>query len=245
MKKILVYDLPTRLFHWLFAIFFISAYAISNLTDPDIDTQKVIFSFHMLIGLTMVFIVALRFIWFFVGSRYAKISSFALKPDQLIEYFHEMKTASGKLFAGHNPASSWAAIAMIVLTLGIGLTGIMMATGTKGIKDVHEVMAHLFLAIVLAHIAGVVIHTIRRRDPIALSMIGGYKNLDEAEEIKSSHPIVALIFIALVGYFAVHIFTQFNPSTRTLNLMGQTLQLGDKDDEPAGSDSAPAGQDDD
>jgi cytochrome b len=223
MKKTLIYDLPTRLFHWVFAALFIGAYGLAN----TMEDESVFFSFHMLIGLTMFSAVILRLIWGFVGSPYAKFSSFKLSPGLIIQYFKDLFAKKGKLFAGHNPASSWSAIVMMLLALVMAVTGTLMATGTKGIHELHEVMAHVFLAVVIMHVLGIILHTILQRDPIALSMVGGYKNLENTENIKSSHPIVALVFIGIVGYVATQVFTQFDPKTRTLTIIGKTLQLGE------------------
>jgi len=46
MRQLLVYDFPTRVFHWLFAGFFVTAFAISNL----VDDESARFSLHMLAG---------------------------------------------------------------------------------------------------------------------------------------------------------------------------------------------------
>jgi cytochrome b len=49
MQRILVYDLPTRLFHWLFAGSFVAAFSIAELIDDD----SIWFSLHMLAGLCL------------------------------------------------------------------------------------------------------------------------------------------------------------------------------------------------
>ena len=69
MRKLLVYDFPTRVFHWLFAGFFLVAFAIANLVDDD----SVRFALHMLAGLGMVFVVMLRLVWSLVGTRHARL----------------------------------------------------------------------------------------------------------------------------------------------------------------------------
>jgi cytochrome b len=223
LKKTFVYDLPTRLFHWFFALFFVGAYGIANTFEKD----SVIFSFHALIGLTMLTAVICRVGWGFTGSKYARFNSFALRPVILKQYILDFFSSRAKIFTGHNPGSSWAAVMMMSIVVLLSISGILIASGVKGIKDVHEIMAHLFLAFVVLHVLGVILHTIRHRDPIALSMVGGYKNLENGkEEIKDSHPIIALLFIGFLGYVATHLFTQFNPSTKTLSLMGKDLKLG-------------------
>src|SRR6478735_274782 len=109
VRQVLVYDTPTRLFHWLFAGFFLTAFAIANL----VDDESARFSLHMLAGLGMVFVVALRLLWSFVGTRHARLRDLALNPMQLLGYFKGMFSAGGKRWIGHNPASSWAAVAMV------------------------------------------------------------------------------------------------------------------------------------
>ena len=107
MRQILVYDLPTRLFHWLFAGFFITAFAVANLVDDD-STR---FSLHMLAGLGMVFVVVLRLVWSAVGTRHARLGDLVLSPGQLVAYFRGLFSGDARRWAGHNPASSWAAVA--------------------------------------------------------------------------------------------------------------------------------------
>ena len=67
MRQHLVYDLPTRIFHWFFAGLFMMAFIIAN----TVDDESYVFSFHMIAGLTMTFLVLLRLIWGFVGSSAA------------------------------------------------------------------------------------------------------------------------------------------------------------------------------
>ncbi|NJL24690.1 MAG: hypothetical protein HC902_05655 [Calothrix sp. SM1_5_4] len=59
MDKAKVYDLPTRLFHWLFAGLFIAAFAIAKLADHE----SAWFPHHMLLGLILFVATMLRIIW--------------------------------------------------------------------------------------------------------------------------------------------------------------------------------------
>ena len=114
MKRQLVYDLPTRLFHWLFAGLFLTAFVIAKTIDDDSSW----FSFHSLAGLTLGFLVILRIVWGIFGTQHARFSNFALNPKDLLAYFKgilsgekkEMgRTQSGlELGCHHNDAfSSW------------------------------------------------------------------------------------------------------------------------------------------
>lgn len=228
MNKQLVYDLPTRIFHWLFAGLFVCAFMIAK----TVDDESPVFSYHMLAGLLLGFVVLLRIIWGFVGTRYSRFASFALHPKDLIDYFKGIFSGEKRKYSGHNPASSWATLAMIGFALGLAFSGYQMASGQKeAYEDLHELFANGFLIVVLFHIAGVVLHAFRHRDRIAMSMIDGTKtDLPLLEKIETPKLGVALVFLVLVGFFATNLYKNFDSQSQTLKLFGNTLQLGESEE---------------
>lgn len=237
MRQVLVYDLPTRLFHWLFAGFFITAFAIANLVDDD----SARFSLHMLAGLGMVFVIVLRLIWSLVGTRHARLTDLALNPAQLIAYFKGMFSGGSRRWIGHNPASSWAAVAMVGLALGLGTTGYLMATGAASdlLEEAHELMANAFLVVVVLHIGGVAAHVLRHRDHLQASMVTGRKEaLSNQQEPVRSGRVAGLAFVVLSGLFMGYLLRQYDAQARTLDLFGTTMQLGESEhhDEPGDID---------
>lgn len=76
----LAYDLPTRIFHWCFALLFVFSFFIAKVIDDD----SALYAYHMLSGILMSLLVILRVFWGFVGTRYARFSSFMLHPKDLI-----------------------------------------------------------------------------------------------------------------------------------------------------------------
>jgi cytochrome b len=241
MRQVLVYDSPTRVFHWLFAGFFVTAFAISNL----VDDESARFSLHMLAGLGMVFVVVLRLIWSLVGTRHARLTDLVLNPAQLIAYFKGMFSGDSRRWIGHNPASSWAALAMVGLALGLGTTGYLMATGGENdsIKEVHELMANAFLVVVLLHIAGVAVHVLKHRDHLQSSMVTGRKQaLTGDQEAVRSVAVAGWAFILLTGLFMGYLVQHYDAQARTLDLFGTTLQLGENE---SGENESGEGGDDD
>jgi cytochrome b len=228
MRQVLVYDLPTRLFHWLFAGFFITAFAIANLVDDD----SARFSLHMLAGLGMMFVIALRMIWSLVGTRHARLGDLVLKPTQLISYFKSMFSSGSRRWIGHNPASSWAAVTMVGLGLGLGITGYLMATGAESgwVKETHELMANAFLVVVVLHIAGVAVHVLRHRDHLQTSMVTGRKQaITDSQVPVRAVPVAGLAFIVLTVVFMGYLLQHYDAQARTLDLFGTTLQLGENE----------------
>jgi cytochrome b len=229
MRNNLVYELPTRLFHWLFAGFFLFSFIVAKTIDDD----SIVFSYHMLSGLMLGGLIIWRVFWGLFGSQHAKFSGFNLHPLELKNYFLGIISGSKKRWAGHNPASSWATLAMLALGLGLAVTGYLMSTGNKeAFEDIHEFLAHSFIVVVIAHVAGIILHSIRYRDGIGFSMIDGKKaEISASESIPSNRPWAALLLLLLVTSGSLYLFKNFNSTTRTLPVFGQTLQLGENETE--------------
>ena len=244
MRKVLVYDFPTRVFHWSFAGFFLAAFAIANL----VDDESARFPLHMLAGLGMLFVLALRLAWSFVGTRHARLGDLVLHPAQLLGYLKDLFSSSGRRWLGHNPASSWAAVAMVALALGLGTTGYLMATGpeNEALEEVHELLANAFLAVVLLHLAGLVVHVLKHRDGLPAAMVTGRKERPEgAEEAVRSLPVAGLAFVAFTALFLAFLLQHYDAQARTLQLFGSTLALGENEGAGEAGEHARARDDDD
>ena len=168
MENLKAYDLPVRIFHWVFALLFVMSFSIAKLIDDD----SMLYAYHMLSGILMVFMVFLRVVWGLVGSKTSKFSSFKLKPSELIAYAGSIVSSSSKRYLGHNPASSYAAVLMMVLTMGIGFSGLMMSFRVNKhlFEEVHELLANGFLILVFLHVSGVLLHQIKHNDGMLFSI---------------------------------------------------------------------------
>lgn len=63
MKQTLIYDIPTRIFHWLFVALFLFSFLIAK----NVDDESVLFSYHMISGILLTGIVLLRAFWGLMG----------------------------------------------------------------------------------------------------------------------------------------------------------------------------------
>jgi cytochrome b len=199
VNRVLIWDLPTRLFHWLLSGGFIAAAVIALALGED----SPLFPYHAIIGLTIALMVCLRVIWGFFGTRYARFGTFIFGPGAVIEYMKGTLVGGGKRYIGHNPGSSLAIFALLALVLAMAVTGIMMGQGNGGVKELHEILAWVTVGVAVVHVLGVALHTVRHRENITLSMIHGKKHAEPSDAIASAKPIIAVVFLAIAGAWAV------------------------------------------
>ena len=149
-RRILVWDLPVRAFHWLLAITFAGAF----LTAESERYRDV----HVALGYTMLGLLAFRLIWALVGSRYARLSSFAFGPRAVLAYLRSLLTLRPLHYIGHNPAGSWVIYLLVVLGLLTGVAGYATYNDVGGewLEELHERTANAMLTLVVVHVAGVV-----------------------------------------------------------------------------------------
>lgn len=243
MNPVLIWDLPTRLFHWLLSAGFIAAAVIAL----AMGEHSPLFPYHAIIGLTIALMVVLRIVWGIVGTRYARFGSFVFGPGAVVEYMKGAMIGGGKRHIGHNPGSAVAIFALLGLVLALAVTGFMMGQGNEGIKEVHEILAWTTVGIVVVHVLGVAFHTIRHRENITASMIHGRKRAEPSDGIASAKPIVAVLFLAIAGGWAFGLVRNYNPATQTttLPLIGTSLQLGENEGGEGGGKEQGKDHDDD
>lgn len=227
--RVLVWDLPVRIFHALLAGSFLLAWGIAVTSDDE--SRR--FAFHALLGLFIGALVVFRVVWGVIGTRYARFSGFATRPAALAAYLKGILLGPEREFVGHNPASSYATFAMLVLLAGLIGTGLMLGGGNESVEDLHELFAHAMLAVVGIHVLGVILHTVRHRDPIALGMLDGRKRGAPGAAIRSARPGSALALGVLLAAWAGGLWHGYDARTGTVTLpvFGTTVALGEVEDD--------------
>ena len=66
-QRVLVWDVPTRVFHWLLVLSFTGA-CLTAESELDRDI-------HVVLGYTLLGLLAFRLLWGFFGTRYARFRS--------------------------------------------------------------------------------------------------------------------------------------------------------------------------
>ncbi|HKU71556.1 MAG TPA: cytochrome b/b6 domain-containing protein [Burkholderiales bacterium] len=194
-SKVLVWDVPTRLFHWLLALSFTGAF----LTAESEQYRDV----HVLLGYTVLGLVAFRLVWGLIGTRYARFSSFAYGPGSVLSYIKSLLTRSPQHHLGHNPAGSWAIYALLALSLLAGASGYATYNdiGGRWMEELHEALANTLLGVVFVHIAGVLVSSVLHRENLVCSMITGYKPPKSGTGIRYRHRLIGAALVAAVTAF--------------------------------------------
>lgn len=198
-QRILVWDVPTRVFHWLLVLSFCGAF----LTSESERYRDI----HVMLGYTLLGLIAFRLVWGFFGTRYARFRSFLFKPGELVAYVSSLVKGKPAHYVGHNPAGSVAIWLLLALGISTGVTGVLLFQDIGGdlLEELHEALALSMLAVVAVHIGGVVVSSIMHRENLVRSMITGFKDANPEEGINRSHAWLGVIMlVAVVTFLAAY-----------------------------------------
>lgn len=171
LKKILVWDIPARLFHWAFAGSLTAAIAIGFLVDDDAP----LFQLHMLFGIVALFLLSVRVVMGVAGSWHSRFASFPVQQREVIGYLISAAVSKTKLHAGNNPGSAVAAVLIFLPVPASQISGI--GYGGEALEELH--------------LAGLAWHTIRHRENFSLAIVTGRKSGKTEDAISSSHAVWA------------------------------------------------------
>ncbi len=184
-RKVRVWDLPTRLFHWLTVILLIILYVTERLDRMD---------WHVWAGEILLFLVVFRLIWGVVGSETARFSNFVAAPKRAIEHCKKLVRPEPDTNVGHNAAGGWMVLFMIALLLIQCLTGIYVNNDvanegrwtevvpvpiTDAISDSHTWLWDVLLAAIALHIVAIATYAFAKRHNLVTPMLTGRKPLPQ------------------------------------------------------------------
>lgn len=195
--SILVWDVPTRVFHWLLVLSFSGAY----LTAESERYRDI----HVVLGYTLLGLIAFRLLWGFFGTRYAQFRSFLFKSGEIVAYMLSLLKGKPAHYIGHNPLGSVSIWLLLGLGILSGVSGVLLFEdiGGEALEELHEVVSNAMLAIVLIHIAGVVVSSLMHRENLVRSMVTGFKSAEPDQGIRRSYLWLGVIMLAAVVAFWV------------------------------------------
>lgn len=194
--KVLVWDAPVRVFHWLMVFSFAGAYLTA-----ESERWRLL---HVTLGYTMAGLVAFRIVWGLIGTRHARFSDFVRGPAAVASYVGGILRGEPKRHVGHNPLGALAIVALLGLTLAIAASGwaVFNDAGGEWLEGVHEFAANAMLAVVGIHIAGVLLASKLGRENLIGAMFTGRKIGPPEAGVRSAWRSMAmLMLVAVLGFW--------------------------------------------
>lgn len=205
-KRIRLWDLPTRLFHWLLALGVAAALITGQLGGNLID-------WHGRIGIGIAGLIVFRLVWGLVGSTYARFSQFMPTPASIQAYL-----AGQWRGEGHNPLGALAVLGLLAVLLvqvvtglfgndDIAFVGPLFNVVSKDLSDrltgVHHLISNIVIALVGLHIAAIVFYARARKRNLVKPMLTGWKDNGEGESARGGS-LIALIVALLIAAAAIY-----------------------------------------
>jgi len=217
MNKILVWDLPLRLFHWLLVLLVIVSFVSAKVGGNAMQA-------HMLSGYLILVLLLFRLAWGFAGGTHARFVSFVRGPGAVLRYLRALVGGESSMHLGHNPAGAWSAILLLLLLLlqvttglfandDIATEGPLAKLVSKALSDrltgAHHLNIKFLYALVGLHLAAIAFYFFHKRENLVKPMLTGLKEV--ANDLgkpaqQEGKPWVAAVLLAVCAgcvYFLI------------------------------------------
>ena len=201
-KRIRLWDLPTRLFHWLLALSVAAALVSGQVAGNFIE-------WHGKIGLFIVGLVTFRLVWGVLGSTYARFTQFFPTPAKVKAYLRGEWRG-----VGHNPLGALSVFGLL------GLLAFQVASGlftndditfygplfdlvskdvSNKLTSLHHLASNLIYALIALHLAAIAFYGHIKKDNLIKPMLSGWKETGEGESAKGGGLVALIIALAIAG----------------------------------------------
>jgi len=210
MYAIRVWDLPTRIFHWLLVALVLFSFITGKIGGTALK-------YHELSGIVILVLVVFRLVWGFVGGEQSRFITFVKGPAAVIRYASSLLRRDSIRHIGHNPLGGWSIIAMLfslLIQTGTGLfanddilfEGPLYHLVSKKTSDwltgIHLLNRKVLLILVVIHIGAVLFYLIAKRENLMKPMITGTKVWHQHQDSSWGNPFLAIIIAAVLAVIA-------------------------------------------
>jgi cytochrome b len=204
-----VWDLPTRLFHWLLALAVAGSVISAKIGGAAM-------AWHFRFGYVVLTLIAFRVLWGLVGGRWSRFASFIYAPGTLWGFLRGKSPALEGLDVGHSPTgalSVFALLAIVAVQLGTGLVAddeianqgplIRYVSGETSLLATswHKTWGQwLVLGLVALHITAIAFYFLKKRINLVGPMVSGDKQLPASTPASADgapQRLLAVVLLAL------------------------------------------------
>lgn len=190
-KKLPLWDLPTRLFHWLLVLFIFAAWRTAETGNMEL---------HQTFGFLILGLMIFRIIWGFIGSQPSKFSDFIFKPLTIIKYALQFFKQKSEISFGHNPMGGIVVVLFLALILTQIISGLFADNdidfagplseyaASSTVRDItlfHKFNFNVLLfSLICIHIGVIIFYFVYKKNNLLTPMISGYKTITKQETPK-------------------------------------------------------------
>jgi cytochrome b len=191
-QRVRVWDLPTRLFHWL-----LLAGVITSFITVKLGGNAMVW--HGRAGTFVLSLLVFRLIWGFIGSPTARFHSFVKGPKAIWLYLQGRSLKQVSI--GHNPLGALSVLALLGLFLLQALTGLgtsddiffdgplvqtLSSDTVSRLTSLHKSTEPFLIALVTLHVAAITFYQLVKKTNLIRPMITGMKNLKTQTGVSKS-----------------------------------------------------------
>ncbi|MGM0517728.1 MAG: cytochrome b/b6 domain-containing protein [Pseudomonadota bacterium] len=219
IRRIRVWDLPIRVFHWVLVLLIVALYLTGEVFDRYLD-------WHMYLGVTVGGLVIFRLLWGLWGSETARFGQFVPSPRRLWHYLRRGDRDGLRL--GHNPLGALSVIALLVLLaaqVGTGLfadddsftegpfNSLVSGDTADWLTAWHTQLFYVLLGFIALHVLAVLFHVLIKRHDLLRAMITGWMRIPASVRVLNANlrfagPIAFLLAAAVAGGLAWWVASQ-------------------------------------
>jgi cytochrome b len=209
MKRVLIWDVPVRVLHFVFAASTTAALSLGL----GLGSDHPWFGYHAWAAMLAAGALVVRVVWGFAGPRHARFSAWSWRPSALFGFaMSQIGRRPHSNYVSHNPAASWVMLGLL------GLVGALIGTGLAGGDDPHEGLAIALLVFIGLHLAGLAWHGFRHRENIALAMVDGRKRAPEAEALPHASGKAGTAVVVALAVWAILLARGYDHAAGTLKM---------------------------
>jgi len=200
-----VWDLPTRLFHWLLVVLIALLYATGEFGMLDMR-------WHFWLGYATLALIVFRVLWGLFGSQTSRFGDFVRGPPAVARYVKAQMSTNAHISIGHNPLGGWSVLALLLSVLLQSVTGLFASdeidtdgpfTGqvpgytVKLMTRLHHWNENVLLLLIALHVAAVLFYLLVKRDNLIVPMLTGRKQATPPGMLRFASPWLALALLLL------------------------------------------------
>jgi cytochrome b len=182
-RRVRVWDLPVRLFHWGVVTLVVAAYVTWRLNWMD---------WHGRCGYAVLALALFRVLWGFFGSETARFAQFLAAPRAAAHHLARAFHREPDRQVGHNAAGGWMVLLLVLLLLGETLSGLYVANDVadegpltrltppaiaNAITALHSILWDALLAALALHLLAILVYAAAKGQNLLRPMITGWKVL--------------------------------------------------------------------